>query len=291
MSLSHVAVTGRDRRHLSLLGTSSGSWSPAIGRRSSGIVVDAYVPASKVAWLRKQGYGVKVLEEVEAPDRARQAEERSAAAVRLKRGRYGDVIWGGGYLHRRRSRAGHRARGPESRQLLRAHSAAQPHLGKATVPRVPDRQPAAARRGPRSASSRGCTAGSGAAPIFSSTSRCACCAPTATGRASGWAAVSSRAAQVRAIVETLDIVVLPAGESRWPALQHGPAPDVAEEPAAGATRPRATSPSAWTSTGTSRSCGTSIGTSLPAPWESSRTRVTTRPTSARARPPSPKPGT
>src|SRR5580765_6614694 len=98
MSLSHVAVTGRDRRHLSLLRNKFRFVVAGFRETKQRIVVDAYVPASKVAWLRKQGYGVKVLEAVEAPDRARQSEERSAAAVRLKRGRYGDVIWGGGYL-------------------------------------------------------------------------------------------------------------------------------------------------------------------------------------------------
>jgi murein tripeptide amidase MpaA len=38
------------------------------------------------------------LEAVDAHDRTRQAEGRTAVARRIKRGRYGDVIWGGGYL-------------------------------------------------------------------------------------------------------------------------------------------------------------------------------------------------
>src|SRR4029434_7952358 len=38
------------------------------------------------------------LEEVDDHDRQRQAEGRTAVDNRLKRGRYGDGIWGGGYL-------------------------------------------------------------------------------------------------------------------------------------------------------------------------------------------------
>jgi murein tripeptide amidase MpaA len=60
--------------------------------------VDAYIPADRVDWLRKKGYGVELVEAIDAPDHARQAEGRAAVETRLKRGRYGDVIWGGGYL-------------------------------------------------------------------------------------------------------------------------------------------------------------------------------------------------
>jgi carboxypeptidase T len=63
-----------------------------------GIVVDAYIPAARVDWLRKKGYSVEVLEEIGASGRVRHAEGRVAAEARLKRGRYGDVLWGGGYL-------------------------------------------------------------------------------------------------------------------------------------------------------------------------------------------------
>ena len=35
---------------------------------------------------------------MDGSDRKRQAESRAAVQLRLKRGRYGDVIWGGGYL-------------------------------------------------------------------------------------------------------------------------------------------------------------------------------------------------
>jgi len=98
MAILHVAVTGRDRRHLSELRNKFRV--VVVGARETrrGIVVDAYIPAERADWLRKKGYGVELLEEIEAPGRARQAEGRVAAQTRLKRGRYGDVIWGGGYL-------------------------------------------------------------------------------------------------------------------------------------------------------------------------------------------------
>jgi carboxypeptidase T len=99
MAILHVAVSGRDRRHLSELRNKFRV--VVVGARETrrGIVVDAYIPADRVDWLRKKGYGVELFEEIEAPGRARQAEGRAAAETRLKRGRYGDVIWGGGYLN------------------------------------------------------------------------------------------------------------------------------------------------------------------------------------------------
>src|SRR5262245_31476562 len=98
MALLHVAVTGRDRRHLSELRNKLRVVVVGARENRHRIVVDAYIPAERADWLRKKGYGVELLEEVEAPGRARQAEGRAAAETRLKRGRYGDVIWGGGYL-------------------------------------------------------------------------------------------------------------------------------------------------------------------------------------------------
>jgi murein tripeptide amidase MpaA len=98
MGLYHVAVTGRDRRHLTALGTKLRVVVVGYREDKRGIVVDAYVRSEKVEWLRKQGYGVTVVEEVDLKDRQRQAEGRKSVAVRLRRGRYGDVIWGGGYL-------------------------------------------------------------------------------------------------------------------------------------------------------------------------------------------------
>jgi carboxypeptidase T len=98
MPLLHVAITGRDRRHLTELGPKLRV--VVVGHREDkhGVVVDAYVPAEKVGWLKRHGYGVTPLEEVDRRDRQRQAEGRKGVGSRLRRGRYGDVIWGGGYL-------------------------------------------------------------------------------------------------------------------------------------------------------------------------------------------------
>ncbi len=98
MAVAHVAVTGRDRRHLSELRNKFRAVVVGVQETRHGIVVDAYIPTERIDWLRKKGYGVKLLEEIDAPARTRQAEGRAAAESRLKRGRYGDVIWAGGYL-------------------------------------------------------------------------------------------------------------------------------------------------------------------------------------------------
>jgi carboxypeptidase T len=98
MPVLHVAITGRNRPHLTALGPKLRIVVVGYKETKSGITVDAYVPSEKVEWLRKQGYGVTPLENVEPHDRERQAEEQAAAKRRLKTGRYGDVIWSGGYL-------------------------------------------------------------------------------------------------------------------------------------------------------------------------------------------------
>lgn len=98
MSILHVAITGRDKRHLTALGPKLRVMVVGYREDKRGAVVDAYVNSDKVAWLERQGYGIKRLEAVDAHDRARQQEGRAAVARRLKRGKYGDVIWGGGYL-------------------------------------------------------------------------------------------------------------------------------------------------------------------------------------------------
>jgi murein tripeptide amidase MpaA len=98
MSILHVAITGRDRRHLTALGPKLRIVVVGYKESKRGIIVDAYVRSEKVDWLRKQGYGVTPLENVEPHDRERQEEEQAAARRRLKTGRYGDVIWSGGYL-------------------------------------------------------------------------------------------------------------------------------------------------------------------------------------------------
>jgi len=98
MALYHVAITGRDRRHLSALGAKLRVVVVGYRETKRGIVVDAYVAEEKVGWLERKGYGVTRLEKIDAHARQRQAEGRAAVDKRLKRGRYGDVIWGGGYL-------------------------------------------------------------------------------------------------------------------------------------------------------------------------------------------------
>ena len=98
MAICHVAITGRDRRHLSELGAKLRIVVVGSREEKRGIVVDAYMPSEKIDWLKRKGYGVEPLEEVEAGDRARQQEGRAAEQRRIKGGRYGDVIWGGGYL-------------------------------------------------------------------------------------------------------------------------------------------------------------------------------------------------
>ena len=98
MSTLHVAITGRDRRHLTALGPKLRVVVVGYREDERGIVVDAYIPSEKVGWLERNGYGVTPLEAVDAHDQKRQKEGRTAVASRVKRGRYGDVIWGGGYL-------------------------------------------------------------------------------------------------------------------------------------------------------------------------------------------------
>jgi hypothetical protein len=93
MSLLHVAITGRDKRHLSALGPKLRIVVVSYQETRHGITVDAYVRSEKIDWLKKQGYGVTTLENVEPHDRERQAEEHAAAKRRLAKGRYGDIIW------------------------------------------------------------------------------------------------------------------------------------------------------------------------------------------------------
>ena len=99
MSLFHVVITGLDRRHLTELAPKHRVIVVGHREKKSGeIEVDAYLSPREAEWLQKHGYGVTRLEEVTAPARQRQAESRQGAASRLKNGRYGDVVWGGGYL-------------------------------------------------------------------------------------------------------------------------------------------------------------------------------------------------
>jgi murein tripeptide amidase MpaA len=98
LAILHVSITGRDRRHLTALGAKLRVVVVGYREDKQGVVVDAYLDSGKVDWVRRQGYGVVVREKIEANDRKRQAETQQAARSRLHHGRYGDVIWGGGYL-------------------------------------------------------------------------------------------------------------------------------------------------------------------------------------------------
>jgi carboxypeptidase T len=98
MAFYHVAIQGRDRRHLAELGPKHRIVVVGFREDKSGAIVDAYVSPEKAEWLSRHGYGVTRLENVEVGDRKRQAEGRKSLAGRIHRGRYGDVIWGGGYL-------------------------------------------------------------------------------------------------------------------------------------------------------------------------------------------------
>lgn len=55
MAILHVAITGRDRRHLSELRDKFRV--VVVGARETRrcIVVDAYIPADRVDWLQKRG--------------------------------------------------------------------------------------------------------------------------------------------------------------------------------------------------------------------------------------------
>jgi carboxypeptidase T len=98
MSLLHVAITGRNKRHLAALGPKLRVVVVGYREEKHRFIVDAYIHSDKLEWLKRQGYDVKRLEAVDAPDHTRQKQGHAAAARRLKKGRYGDVMWGGGYL-------------------------------------------------------------------------------------------------------------------------------------------------------------------------------------------------
>jgi hypothetical protein len=98
MALCHATIIGRDRPHLAKLGKKLRVIVVGYVEDKRGAVVDAYMQENKIDWLRRQGCIVTLLERVEAHDRERQAQRRAGLQTRLRRGRYGDVIWGGGYL-------------------------------------------------------------------------------------------------------------------------------------------------------------------------------------------------
>ena len=98
--LIHASVEGLDRRSLTALGTKHRI--VVVGHkenpRTGKVTIDAYIQPRQEEWLRKRGFTVTRLEEIDAAARQRQKEGRRDAARRVAKGRYGDVIWGGGYL-------------------------------------------------------------------------------------------------------------------------------------------------------------------------------------------------
>src|SRR5262245_38044749 len=101
MSLLHVSIEGLDRRSLTELGTRHRI--VVVGHRENArtgkVTLDAYITPIQERWLRRHGHPVTLLEKVDARARERQQEGRRSTAKRLSHGRYGDVIWGGGYLN------------------------------------------------------------------------------------------------------------------------------------------------------------------------------------------------
>src|SRR4030095_416216 len=101
MSVLHVSIEGLDRRSLTALGTKHRV--VVVGHRENArtgkITIDAYITPRQEQKLQRHGYVVTRLEAVDAHARERQQEGRRSTAKRIARGRYGDVIWGGGYLN------------------------------------------------------------------------------------------------------------------------------------------------------------------------------------------------
>ena len=58
MSTLHVAITGRDKRHLAALGPKLRVVVVGYREEKHRFVVDAYIHADKVAWLKRQGQRV-----------------------------------------------------------------------------------------------------------------------------------------------------------------------------------------------------------------------------------------
>ena len=101
MSVLHVSIDGLDRRSLTALGTSQRVVvvGHRVNARTGKVTIDAYITPVQEKWLRRHGYLVTLIEKIDAKARERQREGRRGTQKRISRGRYGDVIWGGGYLN------------------------------------------------------------------------------------------------------------------------------------------------------------------------------------------------
>jgi carboxypeptidase T len=99
MAYDHVVITGGDRREFVKLGLRHRIIVVDFREdKKRGLIVDAYLPPGKAGLLEKRGYRVTVIEDLTAGDRQRLAERQQSLARRTAQGRYGDVVWGGGYF-------------------------------------------------------------------------------------------------------------------------------------------------------------------------------------------------
>ena len=149
MALYHVTITGRDRRHLTELGTRYRVL--VVGYRelaAGGVQVDAYVDSSKTKWLEKQGYKVTRIEEVEHRARQRQAEGRTAAARRTPARSLRRCGLGRWLPHGGRDRTGDGSRRGTPQGLRRADHPPPSDMGETALPCLADRQ------GPRTSAAR-----------------------------------------------------------------------------------------------------------------------------------------
>ncbi len=98
MAFFHATITGPDRRRLMRLGIRHRLVLIGYREDKKGLVVDAFLPAEKMGLLEKNGYRVTLIEDEQTAGRKRLAERQESSSRRIAHGRYGDVIWGGGYF-------------------------------------------------------------------------------------------------------------------------------------------------------------------------------------------------
>ncbi len=283
----HVAITGRDRRHLSDLGAKLRVIVVGYREEKRGIVVDAYIPAEKSRLAEAPGLR-------RDPPRGGGCARSPAPGGRPNRGRHPAEAGalrrrdlGRRLSDRRRGRDGDRARGEEPRRILRTNPVAEPHLGEAALPRHSHRQ--GAREGTEGRLlHRGCSRKGVGQPRHPRLLRdpAAPRLPRSEGHPAREPDLHGRADPQDRREDGRH--PLPSGEPRRPPLQHGAPSDVAEEPPAGAARPRPPLFWAWTSIGISHSSGASIVISPRARSRPPSTPGTTRRTWEPGRPPSPR---
>jgi murein tripeptide amidase MpaA len=96
-----VTITANEREGRFLTDLAAKRRVPLAGLRHTpgrGYKIDAYLLPRQMERLKQAGYRFTIHENIDQQDRQRQTEGREAAARRAKRGRYGDVMWAGGYL-------------------------------------------------------------------------------------------------------------------------------------------------------------------------------------------------